>query len=292
MLRSMTGFGRCEISDENRKMIVEMKAVNHRYCDINIRMPKKLAFFETAMRNSLKKYVERGKIDVFITYEDYTEHNICLKYNEDLAKEYYKQLNTLSQQFNIENDIKASTLSRYPEVFSLEEQTINEEELWRILELALKGACERFVDSRITEGEHLKADMLMKLDSMLAVVSYIEKRSPELILEYKEKLHMKVKEMLADNTIDENRLLTEVAIFADRTSIDEEIVRLKSHIQSTKDTLMAGGGVGRKLDFVAQEMNREANTILSKANDLIISNRAIDLKTDIEKIREQIQNIE
>ena len=292
MLKSMTGFGRCEISDENRKIIVEMKAVNHRYCDINIRMPKKLAFFETAMRNLIKKYVQRGKIDVFMTYEDHTEAGICLKYNEDLAKEYYKQLNRMSQQFNIANDIKASSLSGYPEVFSLEEQTINEEELWKLLETALEGACERFVESRITEGEDLKTDMLMKLDSMLEVVSYIEEDSPEIIAKYKEKLQRKVEEMLADHTIDENRLLTEVAIFADRTSIDEEIVRLRSHIQNTKDTLMAGGSVGRKLDFVAQEMNREANTILSKANNLIVSNRAIDLKTNIEKVREQIQNIE
>jgi len=292
MLKSMTGFGRCEISDENRKIIVEMKAVNHRYCDINIRMPKKLAFFETAMRNLIKKYVQRGKIDIFMTYEDHTEAGICLKYNEDLAKEYYKQLNRLSQQFNIANDIKASSLSGYPEVFSLEEQTINEEELWKLLETALEGACERFVESRITEGEDLKTDMLMKLDSMLEVVNYIEEDSPEIIAKYKEKLQRKVEEMLADHTIDENRLLTEVAIFADRTSIDEEIVRLRSHIQNTKETLMAGGSVGRKLDFVAQEMNREANTILSKANNLIVSNRAIDLKTNIEKVREQIQNIE
>lgn len=292
MLKSMTGFGRCEISDENRKIIVEMKAVNHRYCDINIRMPKKLAFFETAMRNLIKKYVQRGKIDIFITYEDHTEAGICLKYNEDLAKEYYKQLNRLSQQFNIANDIKASSLSGYPEVFSLEEQTINEEELWKLLETALEGACERFVESRIIEGEDLKTDMLMKLDSMLEVVNYIEEDSPEIIAKYKEKLQRKVEEMLADHTIDENRLLTEVAIFADRTSIDEEIVRLRSHIQNTKETLMAGGSVGRKLDFVAQEMNREANTILSKANNLIVSNRAIDLKTNIEKVREQIQNIE
>jgi len=292
MLRSMTGFGRCEITDENRKIIVEMKAVNHRYCDINFRLPKKLAFFETAMRNILAKYVQRGKIDVFITYEDYTEHNICLKYNENLAKEYYKRLDILAQQFNIENDIKASSLSKYPEVFSLEEQTIDEEELWRIIEAALRGACDRFVEARIAEGERLKEDMLLKLDAMLDVVSYLEERSPELVLEYKEKLYMKVKELLAGNTIDENRILTEVAIFADKTSIDEEIVRLKSHIQNTKNTLVGGGSVGRKLDFVAQEMNREANTILSKANDLIISNRAIDLKTDIEKVREQIQNIE
>jgi len=255
-------------------------------------MPKKLTFFETAMRNLIKKYVQRGKIDIFITYEDHTEAGICLKYNEDLAKEYYKQLNRLSQQFNIANDIKASSLSGYPEVFSLEEQTINEEELWKLLETALEGACERFVESRIIEGEDLKTDMLMKLDSMLEVVNYIEEDSPEIIAKYKEKLQRKVEEMLADHTIDENRLLTEVAIFADRTSIDEEIVRLRSHIQNTKDTLMAGGSVGRKLDFVAQEMNREANTILSKANNLIVSNRAIDLKTNIEKVREQIQNIE
>lgn len=292
MIKSMTGFGRCEVADESRKMIVEMKAVNHRYCDINVKMPKKLSFFESAIRALIKKYVQRGKIDVFITYEDFTEHNLCLKYNQDLAAEYYEKLCGISEFFGIENDIRASHLSRYPEVLTLEEQTVDEEELLKIIEKAVGGACEKFVETRITEGTQLKEDLLGKLDAMLGMVAYIEERSPQIIKAYQERLTAKVRELLENNTVDENRILTEVTIFADRICVDEETVRLLSHIQSAKDTLTGGGGVGRKLDFIAQEMNREANTILSKANDLDISNKAIDLKTEIEKVREQIQNIE
>lgn len=292
MIKSMTGFGRCEVADENRKMVVEMKAVNHRYCDINIKMPKKLGFFESSIRALMKKFIQRGKIDVFITYEDYTEHNVCLKYNQELAAEYYQKLCAMAEFFGVDNDIKVSHLSRYPEVMSLEEQTIDEGELLKLIEKAVSGACEKFVETRIVEGEQLKTDLIGKLDSMLDIVSYIEGRSPEIVKAYQEKLTAKVNELLENNTVDENRILTEVTIFADKICVDEETVRLRSHIQSAKDTLVAGGSVGRKLDFIAQEMNREANTILSKANDLDISNRAIDLKTEIEKVREQIQNIE
>lgn len=292
MIKSMTGFGRCEVADENRKMIVEMKAVNHRYCDINIKMPKKLGFFESSIRALMKKFIQRGKIDVFITYEDYTEHNVCLKYNQELAAEYYQKLCAMAEFFGVDNDIKVSHLSRYPEVMSLEEQTIDEGELLKLIEKAVSGACEKFVETRIVEGEQLKTDLIGKLDGMLDIVSYIEGRSPEIVKAYQEKLTAKVNELLENNTVDENRILTEVTIFADKICVDEETVRLRSHIQSAKDTLVAGGSVGRKLDFIAQEMNREANTILSKANDLDISNRAIDLKTEIEKVREQIQNIE
>lgn len=292
MIKSMTGFGRCEVADENRKMIVEMKAVNHRYCDINIKIPKKLGFFESTIRALMKKYIQRGKIDVFITYEDYTEHNVCLKYNQELAAEYYEKLCKMSEYFRIDNDIKVSHLSRYPEILTLEEQTVDEEELLKLIEKAVCGACEKFVETRVIEGEQLKNDLLGKLDGMLTMVAYIEERSPQIVREYQDKLTAKVNELLENSTVDENRILTEVTIFADKICVDEETVRLKSHIQSAKDTLLAGGGVGRKLDFIAQEMNREANTILSKANDLDISNKAIDLKTEIEKVREQIQNIE
>ena len=198
----------------------------------------------------------------------------------------------MAEHFKLENDIRVSTLSRYPEVFTMEEQTIDEKELWSVLEKAIRGACEQFVASRIKEGEHLRADLCDKLDGMLTYVDFIEERSPVLLKEYKERLEEKVKELLGDKQIDDARIATEVTIFADKVCVDEETVRLKSHIKSTKETLMAGGSVGRKLDFIAQEMNREANTILSKANDLEISDIGINLKTDIEKVREQIQNIE
>jgi len=292
MIKSMTGFGRQEVSDENRKITVEMKAVNHRYLDINIKMPKKLSFFEASMRNLLKEYIQRGKVDIFITYEDFTENNYSLKYNKDMAGAYMKYLREMAEDFSVENDVRVSALSRYPEVFSLEEQNFDEKELWNDLEKALRGAAELFVAARITEGENLKNDLLLKLDGMLEHVAYISERAPEIIAQYRAKLTERVTELLADAKIEESRILTEVTLFADKICVDEEIVRLRSHIEHTKATLLEGGSVGRKLDFIAQEMNREANTILSKANDLSTSNKAIDLKTDIEKVREQIQNIE
>lgn len=292
MIKSMTGFGRCEIADEKRKFTVELKSVNHRYLDVNIKMPKKLNFFESTIRNLLKEYIERGKVDVYITYEDYTEDNFTLKYNAALAGEYLKHLREMSEEFGIDNDIRVSSLSRYPEVFTMEEQTIDEKELWSGLEQAIRGACEQFVDSRITEGENLRADLISKLDNMLSYVDFIEERSPVIMKEYRTKLEDKVHELLGDKQIDDARIAQEVTIFADKICVDEETVRLRSHIQSTKDTLNVGGSIGRKLDFIAQEMNREANTILSKSNDLRISDTGINLKTDIEKVREQIQNIE
>ena len=292
MLKSMTGFGRSEIANERQKITVEMKAVNHRYCDINVKMPKKLSIFEAAIRNLLKKYIQRGKVDVFITYEDYTENNMVLKYNEELAAEYVRVLQQMSDQFGIENDVRVSALSRYPDVLTLEEQSIDADELWSVLEEALHKASEQFVETRLAEGENLKNDLIGKLDGMLEDVDFIEARSPEILAEHRQRLEAKVKELLGDSTIDESRIVTETTIFADKICVDEEIVRLRSHITSTRNALLEGGSIGRKLDFIAQEMNREANTILSKANDLEVANRAINLKTKIEKVREQIQNIE
>ncbi len=292
MIKSMTGFGRCEITENDRKYTVEMKSVNHRYLDVNIKMPKKLNFFESAIRAELKNYISRGKVDVFITYEDFTENNTTIRYNKEVATEYLKYLKEMADDFQLDNDIRVSTLSRYPEVFTMEEQTMDEEELWKGLQKAIKGAAESFVQTRITEGENLRDDLIQKLDNMLKLVDFISERSPQIIKEYREKLLGKIQDMLGDVQVDENRLLTEVTIFADKVCVDEELVRLRSHIETTKKTLLEGGSIGRKLDFIAQEMNREANTTLSKSNDLEISNCAIELKTEIEKVREQIQNIE
>ena len=292
MVKSMTGFGRFEVSEAERKMTVEIKSVNHRYLDINVKMPKKLNFFEAAIRNLLKEYIERGKVDVFITYEDYSESSVCIKYNRDLAKEYLAHLRKMQKEFGLQEDFGAASLSRYPEVLVMEEQAVNAEELWEMLEPAIKGAAEQFTQSRLREGEHLKSDLIGKLEGMLQSVSYIEERSPEILTEYRQKLTDKVKELLGDTAIDESRILTEVTVFADKICVDEETVRLRSHIEHMKKDLQAGGSLGRKLDFLAQEMNREANTILSKANDLTISECGIQVKTDIEKVREQIQNIE
>lgn len=293
MIKSMTGFGRCEVQEESRKFTVEMKSVNHRYLDANIRMPKKLIFFETAIRSLLKQSVQRGKVDIFITYEDLSEQQVSLKYNEVLAAEYLSYFEKMQEKFSLENDIRVSTLSRYPEVLTMEEQAVDEEELWKGLKKALDGAIRQFVETRTSEGEHLREDLIEKLDNMLKLVGCIEERSPQIIAEYRDKLETKVKELLADTQMEDSRIAAEVVIFADKICTDEEVVRLRSHIVHMKDTLVSDdSGIGRKLDFIAQEMNREANTILSKANDLEISNIGIELKTEIEKVREQIQNIE
>ena len=292
MIKSMTGFGRCEVTGKVRKITVEMKSVNHRYLDVSIKMPKKLNFFESAIRSELKNYITRGKVDIFITYEDYSEESGSLKYNKALAAEYLGYLRQMAKEFGLDDDVRVSTLSRYPEVFVMEEQGIDEEELWKDLQSALQGAAENFVKTRVAEGENLLKDLVSKLDVMLGHVDFITERSPKLVQEYKEKLREKVRELLEDVQIDENRLYTEVTIFADKVCVDEELVRLRSHVEGTKKALISGGSIGRKLDFIAQEMNREANTILSKANDLEISARAIELKNEIEKVREQIQNIE
>lgn len=293
MIKSMTGFGRCEVSEGDRKFTVEMKGVNHRYLDANIRMPKKLNFFDSAIRTVLKQYVTRGKVDIFITYEDLTENQVAPKYNESLAKEYLDAFKKMEETFGLENDIRVSTVSRCPEVLTMEEQSADEDELWKGLKKALEGALKQFVETRGIEGENLKNDIIAKLDGMSEKVACIEVRSPEIVAEYRAKLEEKVKELLADTQMDEGRIAAEVVIFADKICTDEEVVRLKSHIAHMKETFATEeNGIGRKLDFIAQEMNREANTILSKANDIEVSNYAIDLKTEIEKVREQIQNIE
>jgi len=288
----MTGFGRAEVSTEERKFTVELKSVNHRYLDMNIKMPKKLNIFEAAIRNLLKSHIERGKTDIFITYEDFTQDNVSLKYNKQIAAEYLKYFKMMEEEFSLDNDISVSGLSRYPEVLVLEEQQPDEKEIWTLLEKAIETACIQFTSTRISEGENLKKDILNKLQRMGEQLVTIEARLPEMLAAYRNKIETKVQELLGDTQIDESRLATEVVLYSDKICTDEETVRLKSHIEQMELTLQSQEGVGRKLDFIAQEMNREANTILSKANDMTISNVAIDLKTEIEKIREQIQNIE
>ena len=292
MIKSMTGFGRSEVSEGARKFTVEIKTVNHRYLDVTIKMPKKLNMFESAIRNELKNHIQRGKVDIFISYEDTSENNVMIKYNRDIAAEYTKYLNAMAEEFGLDNDVRVSTLSRYPEVLFMEEQNTDEEEIWKLLQKAVAAAAEGLAESRVREGENLRADLLAKLDDMQKNVEFIAERSPQIIAEYRQKLSDKVHELLAGVAVDENRIATEVTIFADKICVDEEMVRLRSHIETVRKALTDGGSIGRKLDFLAQEMNREANTILSKANDLTVSDCGIELKTTIEKIREQIQNIE
>ena len=293
MIKSMTGFGRCEIVNEDAKITVEMKAVNHRYLDLGIKMPRRFNVYESAIRAKIKELgVERGKVDVFINCEDYKEEQGTLKFNAALAQEYVSVFQRMQEELGVENDLRASTLARMPEVLTIEQEEDDEEELWQMLQDGICGAVENFNQTRIKEGENLKRDLIGKLDQMEEVVNQIESRSPGVMQEYRERITAKVTELLENASVDDSRIAAEVTLFADKVCTDEETVRLHSHIHMMKDNLLSGGSLGRKLDFLAQEMNREANTILSKANDLQVSELGISLKTEIEKVREQIQNIE
>ena len=292
MIKSMTGFGRSELTTRDRHILVEIKAVNHRFCDVSIKLPKKLNFLETEIRNFLKDYIQRGKVDVFITYEDHSGKDSHVVYNRELASQYINYLREMKDEYGLTTEIDVNGIGRFPDVFTIEEESVDENMIWQELEKPLREACERFVAARETEGEKLLTDLLAKLDSMQEMVAYIEAESPKIIEEYKMRLTEKIRELSKNVEIDAQRIATEVTIFADKVCVDEEIVRLKSHVDGTKAILVEGGSIGRKLDFLVQEMNREANTILSKSNTLHISNKGIDLKTEIEKIREQIQNIE
>ncbi|MCF0228070.1 MAG: YicC family protein [Parasporobacterium sp.] len=292
MISSMTGFGRSEKINETLKLTVELKSVNHKYLDLNIKMPRKFNQFESSIRNVLKKYCSRGKIDLFISYEDLSDSTKSLRYNKALAQEYLEYYKMIRDELNVADDIKTSVIARCPDVLVLEEQDADEDQLWHALEDVLENAFSSFKESRVSEGESLKNNILEKLDDMDRIVDFIEKHLPDIISEYRSKLEDRVKEFLENSQIDESRIAAEVTIFADKIAVDEEIVRLRTHIRKMRDILNKGGEVGRNLDFLAQEMNRESNTILSKSSNIEITDCGIELKTCIEKIREQVQNIE
>ena len=292
MIKSMTGFGRSENANGTLKFVVEVKSVNHRYLDASVRIPKEYAYLDTSVRAELKKYLRRGKVDVFVSYEVIGEAQYNLQINEHLAQEYVQAYSRLAELFDLKNDFTVSRLGLQPEIFKLQESSVDEDAVWEALRGALDRALEMLVETRIREGDSLQADLLTKLEHMLTNVDAVEQRYPGIIREYEDRLKEKVRELLDNNQIDESRIAAEVVLFADKLATDEETVRLRSHIQTMIKELKEGDDIGRKLDFIAQEMNREANTILSKANDLETSNIAIDLKTEIEKIREQVQNIE
>lgn len=292
MIRSMTGFGRAETSDGDYRLTVEMKSVNNRYLDFNIRMPKKLGAFESQIRNTLKEYMQRGKVDVFISLEDMGGKDSALLYNRTLAEAYFGYMKQIREDLGLKDEIRVSDIVRAPEVLKMEEDSGDGSELWELLEPVLRSAAQQFAGSRETEGGRLKEDLIGKLDGMKACAEKIEELEPKILEDYRARLTAKMQEILEDRDVDDSRIAAEVVIYADRICTDEETVRLKSHIEEMKKTLAAGDGVGKKLDFLAQEMNREANTILSKANDLMTSDIGIELKTEIEKVREQVQNIE
>ena len=292
MVRSMTGFGRGEYTDEMIRITVEMKAVNHRYSDFTIKMPRSFNEYETKLRNILKEDIARGKVDVFITLNKLKGSDVTVKYNEEVAAEYISYLKEIHKKYDFADGMTEAVVARLPEVFTLEEKETDTEEIYPKLEMALREALQKFLTAREKEGENLKADMLEKLDRMRFLVSEIEKLSPGIVEEYRNKLKEKIADLLGDTSIDESRIAMEVTMYADKICVDEEITRLKSHVDRTKDVLEAGGAVGRSLDFIIQEMNREANTILSKSDELKVTDMGIELKTLIEKLREQIQNIE
>lgn len=292
MVKSMTGFGRGEAQDEFRKITIEMKSVNHRYLDLNIKIPKSLNPFETEIRNYLKSRIVRGKVDVYVTLETAADQEYVLKYNSKLAEMYVENIKAMADEFGLDYDLKATHLSRYPDVLEMEEAEADESELKTLLFEALEKAANQFGENRTKEGERLQKDLLDKMDEMSGYVSVLEKRSPEIIEEYTSRLKAKVNDLLEAGHIDENRIAAEIVLYADKVCIDEEMVRLRSHIEETKQVLLNDKEVGRKLDFIAQEMNRESNTILSKSTDVEIAGIGISLKTLIEKVREQIQNLE
>lgn len=288
----MTGYGRYEAENEESRLVVEIKSVNHRYCDISIRLPKILNPYENLIRKQLKEKISRGKVDVFITYENIAQGEDSIAYHPDMARAYVNLIRQLSDDFSLNPGLDAAMLSRYPDVYTMEENHIDEDKLQKLVETTVEGALLQFLKSRETEGELLKNDLLNKLTLLEDVTNQIEKRSPQVFTDYKERLTAKIKETLADNKLDESVLATELVIYADKICVDEELVRLKSHIQHMREILETEETVGRKLDFMTQELNREANTTLSKANDIIIADLGIILKTEIEKFREQIQNLE
>ncbi len=294
MLNSMTGYGRFEISRDNKKIAVEIKSVNHRYLDLNIRMPKRFNCFESDIRAELKKHMIRGKVDVFISYEDSSAAAAELKYNKELAGAYLGFFKQIQEDFSLCEDAQmtAALLARYPEVLTMDEAPGEDESLPELIKECICRAGEAFAKSRASEGRALASDLLEKLDIMASDTAKIEERYPLILNEYEEKLRTKLNDLIASQAVDESRIAAEMVIFADKLCTDEEIVRLKNHIATMKDVVKSGGEAGRRLDFMAQEMNREANTVLSKANDLRTSETGISLKTTIEKIREQIQNIE
>ncbi len=292
MIKSMTGFGRYETVTDEYRIAVEIKSVNHRYCDLNIKLPKKFNEIENTLRMMMKEIAERGKVDVYVSYEDYAGKGTHVHYHPQIAKEYVKVAAQVAEEFELHNSLSAQRLLGFADVISLEEESNDLESVFPIVTQTLQKAGEQFIASREREGEQLYQDIKGKLAYLLTLVAQVEERSPQMLQEHRQKLLEKVQELLGDRKIDEGILATELIVYADKVCVDEETVRLRSHIDAMSETLDMQEAIGRKLDFIAQEMNREANTILSKANDKELSGIAIKLKTEIEKIREQIQNIE
>ncbi len=293
MIKSMTGFGRGEAQAQQKKFLIEVKSLNHRYLDTNIKMPKLLNYLEEKIRQRIKDAVKRGRIEVFISYEKVGESDVKVTADMELAKQYLEALREIGERLSITDDISVSALVKFPDILVVEKKEYDEDEIWNSLSASLDIALQRLIEMRELEGKQLKVDFLKRLDIISDMIRQIEDRSPQILTEYRQRLLDRMKELLEDGpSIDESRVLMEAALFADKSNITEELVRFHSHIRQFKSILEEDDSVGRKLDFLIQEMNREVNTIGSKANDLQLTNIVINLKSELEKLREQIQNIE
>ena len=293
MAKSMTGFGRGEYADEKRRITAEIRSVNHRYCDINIRMPRKYSFAEEALKNTIKKEIQRGKIDVTINVENIGEPDTELELNMELAAKYMESFGKLASRFGIDGTVSAEHLASLPEVMKAVPAEEDEEEVAAALTAAVAAAAEKHDSMRTAEGERLAGDLKKRGEIISGLVSKIEERSPEVVKDYYDRLQEHMKELIGDTSIPEERLLQEAAVYSDKINVTEETVRLHSHIEEMNLILAdKSGPIGKKLDFLVQEMNREANTIGSKANDIEITRAVLSIKNEVEKIREQVQNIE
>ena len=292
MIRSMTGYGRSEQIVAGRAVTVEIKSVNHRYFEFSCRTTRGYSFLEEKLKSFLQGRITRGKVDAYISVEALESAQTQVLVNHSLAEGYVQALRELAERYGLRDDISVSTVSRYSDIFSVHKAPEDEEAVWNSVQQAAEEALKNFLAMREAEGERLRADVLSRAGTIMKLVDEIETRSPQTVAEYQERLRQKIQELLGDNTVDEQRLLTETAIFADKVAVAEETVRLRSHFRQMEEMMKTDAPIGRKLDFLVQEMNREANTIGSKAVDSKIAYLVVDIKAEIEKIREQIQNIE
>ena len=288
----MTGFGRAEVSVGTRDIIVEIKSVNHRYYEFNCRMSRGYNYLEDKLKKYVGEKVSRGKVDMYVSITENDDTAVEVELNKPLAKGYIDAMQTLAEEYQVREDISVSVLSRFNDIFQISRPPADEEAVFNDVKVALDQALEQFIAMREAEGEKLKADILSRAETILSIVGEIEERSPVTVQEYRDRLYAKLTEVLQSNNIEEQRILTEAAIFADKVAVDEETVRLRSHFDQMTKFLDSGVPVGRKLDFIVQEMNREANTIGSKVNDSALAHKVVDIKGELEKIREQVQNIE
>lgn len=292
MIKSMTGYGKSEQTIDSLNVTVEIKSVNHRYFEFSARVPREYGFLEEKLKKYCNSLITRGKVECYVSVEDLEEREMEVNVNETLAAGYVKALKELSERFGLKDDISAVTLSRYPDVITIHKASEDEERIWNAVKTVAETAVSKFIEMRETEGSKLRGDILSRADYIIECVEFIEGRSPETVREYNEKLKQRMKELLGDAAVDEQRLLNEAAIYADKIAVDEETVRLRSHISQLREFMNSSEAIGRKLDFLVQEINREANTIGSKAQDVDIAKKVIAIKAEVEKIREQVQNIE